>query len=379
MKSMKSKLLALGLSLLMLVSCLPLTAGAQTFYDVPSGAWYYDYVEEAAAAGYVNGVGSGQYKPNKTVSNAEFCTMVTRMFFGNPDAQTGPWWLPFCQTAYQKQLLAQTDFGNSYDTLGAWYTDLANAPMNRSEMVRIMANCVVVSGLWDYLLSEGIDLSDHYFYEDAQNYFSDMDSLPPRYAEALSVCYALGLINGKGDGLFDGEASMTRAQAAKVLMGMSDFAPDPEGPLPTPGPVDPKPQPSNPFSPEAVYQKLMSYQGKYPEGRYWTNEISYKTNAYYPTYTSYTGYGCVAFAFILSDGVFGDLPIVEKHSDFDRIRPGDTLRVNYDRHTVIVLKVLPDSVIVAEGNYNSSIHWGREMSRYELEQENFYAETRYPK
>ena len=41
------------------------------------------------------------------------------------------------------------------------------------------------------------------------------------------------------------------------------------------------------------------------------------------------------------------------------------------------LEVRTDSVTVAEGNYSSSIHWGRELSRSSLEQGNFYAETRY--
>jgi hypothetical protein len=54
------------------------------------------------------------------------------------------------------------------------------------------------------------------------------------------------------------------------------------------------------------------------------------------------------------------------------------LRVNHDTHTVIVLEKRSDSVIVAEGNYNSSIHRGREITSQELLNGNFYGSTRYP-
>ena len=49
-----------------------------------------------------------------------------------------------------------------------------------------------------------------------------------------------------------------------------------------------------------------------------------------------------------------------------------------DYHTVVVLKKKENSVMVTEGNYNSSIHWGREITRSSLEREGFSVRTRYP-
>lgn len=118
---------------------------------------------------------------------------------------------------------------------------------------------------------------------------------------------------------------------------------------------------------------IYSFQSEYPEGRKWTNDDEYVSIA-----TRTVGYGCAAFALICSDAVFGDLPISEKHSDFDRIRTGDMVRAYNDTHTVVILEKKEDSVIVAEGNYNSSIHWGREISRQELEEGNFSVQSRYP-
>ena len=47
-------------------------------------------------------------------------------------------------------------------------------------------------------------------------------------------------------------------------------------------------------------------------------------------------------------------------------------------HSVVVLEKRANSVIVTEGNFNSSIHWGREITRQELEAGDFVVTTRYP-
>lgn len=44
---------------------------------------------------------------------------------------------------------------------------------------------------------------------------------------------------------------------------------------------------------------------------------------------------------------------------------------------MIVWKKAKDSVMVVEGNYNSSVHWGREITRRELKAEGFYVDSRY--
>lgn len=138
--------------------------------------------------------------------------------------------------------------------------------------------------------------------------------------------------------------------------------------------------PSNPSGPdepasiteESVYQAIIALKEKYPEGMRYTND-----NSYYCAALRITGYGCAGFAFICSDAAFGNLP-GRQHRNFDQIRVGDILRVDNDTHSVVVLEKRENSVIVTEGNYNSSIHWGREISRQELERGNFVVTTRYP-
>lgn len=124
---------------------------------------------------------------------------------------------------------------------------------------------------------------------------------------------------------------------------------------------------------EKVYQSILAMKSKYPEGMSWTNDHFYSWKG--GIYSG--GYGCAGFAFLLSDAVFGDLP-ARKETDFSRLRAGDIIRMNYDTHSVIVLEVKSTGVVVAEGNFNSSIHWGREISNTEIKTTGTYVLTRYP-
>lgn len=121
-----------------------------------------------------------------------------------------------------------------------------------------------------------------------------------------------------------------------------------------------------------VYETIMAQQAVFPEGMRWTNDNYYGWKG--GTYIG--GFGCAGFAFAVSDAAFGDV-IATVHKDYSNIKVGDILRVDNDTHSVIVLEVREDSVIVAEGNYNSSIHWGREIPKARLVDPSSYIMTRY--
>lgn len=121
-----------------------------------------------------------------------------------------------------------------------------------------------------------------------------------------------------------------------------------------------------------VYEILMAQKAVFPEGMRWTNDNRYDWKG--GTYIG--GFGCAGFAFAVSDAAFGDVPATI-HKDYSKIRVGDILRVDNDTHSVIVLEVKENSVIVAEGNYNSSIHWGREIPKSRLVDPLSYIMTRY--
>ena len=117
------------------------------------------------------------------------------------------------------------------------------------------------------------------------------------------------------------------------------------------------------FTAAKVYQSMIELMDKYPEGTPWTNANRYVWHAV-PGIT-YEMYGCAGFAAILSDAAFGKKTEAKevRSPSASRIRVGDIFPMENDTHSVIVLKVETDGFIIAEGNYNSSIHWGRKISK----------------
>ncbi len=118
---------------------------------------------------------------------------------------------------------------------------------------------------------------------------------------------------------------------------------------------------------------MIAFETTYPSGTPWTNDNYYGWKG--GVFSG--GYGCAGFTFMLSDAAFGCLP-ARMHTDFTNIKVGDILRINSNSHSVIVLSVNDNSVTVAEGNYNSSVHWYREITYSVLNENGTYVMTRYP-
>lgn len=119
-----------------------------------------------------------------------------------------------------------------------------------------------------------------------------------------------------------------------------------------------------------AYRILNSLRSTYPEGMTLTNSYYY----YSPCFGN--GYGCYGFAAKLSDTVFGTGTSCSTHTSFDNIKVGDNIRIG-NSHSVIVLTKSGDSITVVEGNYNSSVHWDRTITKASLAKDGFKVTTRY--
>ena len=141
---------------------------------------------------------------------------------------------------------------------------------------------------------------------------------------------------------------------------------------------------------EEAYEAMIALKETYPEGMEWTNFKPYGRDGELGSayrwnggkiFGASSGVGCSAFAFILSDEAFGNLPAratTRGNFKFEDVKVGDILRIKNNSHSVIVLKKSAGGVIIAEANYNKSVHWGRAMSKSEVEAADHII-TRYPK
>lgn len=122
-----------------------------------------------------------------------------------------------------------------------------------------------------------------------------------------------------------------------------------------------------PLNEQEVYERLMErkYMEGYLEGTPWDNSHTYINNVVFDDYSPgwYGGGGCFAFMMDMMEYASNyEYPIRIINGSYDnlpKIHVGDGVRVMNDCHSVVVLEVDGTTVTVAEGNFNSSVHWGR--------------------
>ena len=308
------------------------------FTDVSGTDYYADAVAWAVEEGVTQGTGSGAFSPDATVTRAEAVTFLWRAA-GSPSPRSSA--SPFTDvtdpdTYYYDAVLWAAE-QNITGGVGGGAFDL-NTTLAYDQILTFL--CRAAGGE-----ASGDDWS----------------------AAAVQWAEEKGLTDGL---TFTAKAACPRSDVVyclwKQLSGQAQEEPAPEvTPEPTPEPAVEVP------TEQEVYDTIMALKDQYPEGMPWTNDNRYRSEALHNT-----GYACAGFALLCSDAAFGDLP-GRNHTSFDDIRVGDIIRIG-DYHSVVVLEKKADSVIVTEGNYNSSIHWGREITRSSLESSGFYVTTRYP-
>ena len=108
-------------------------AGTQ-FSDVKSSHWAYSAVQKAVAKGYVDGYTNGTFKPDTSVSRAEFVKMVVAAMKLETTPASGKWYVQYVNAATKAGLYASSDFANNDS---GW-----NKTMTREEMARVAARAI---------------------------------------------------------------------------------------------------------------------------------------------------------------------------------------------------------------------------------------------
>lgn len=345
---------------LALVLCLGLSISAQatgaTFTDVPANHWAYSYVERAAENGWVNGVGNGQFGPEKQISYAEMFTMMVRVYL--PEEADGyqdypsliwHWYDPYALVAFDYSFTDGLQF--DYDVLR---NEADKRVVTRYDLAQFLYN------ITDYFARAGeryrdghgtaAEWGNFYFpkYDAAsvQAGIADWSSVPANYREAVTAVVGAGIITGvDGKGTFNGDGVMTRAQAATVICRFIDVLTENGAPAVSTEPTSPS-KPGNssgpsetvttyalkngkPITEENVIEMLKEIEKQYPHGTPWSsskdslhnpNPVSETLRNNIPVSTTYA---CGGFAAMVSDLIFPEECEVRVVTDFSKVRPGD--------------------------------------------------------
>ena len=369
------RLIVMTFATLMVLSLSPavLAADEPSFSDVPASHWAFDEIEKAVDSGIVNGYADGTFKPTGTVSNAHFAAMIAREYYVNALEQLGAlpegqanWWYGGIAACNSSDILDGTKVGNQHESTGEWGSEV-NVAMNRYDMAQAMYNLLKAQGAAMPSTSEQTA---------AQDAIGDWENIPSNYRTAVAVCYALGLLNGQSDGTFGGQNNMNRAQACVVIDRLNQYIED--GSVVTdPGADDTTPPTDIDIEEPEDNDTIETYNGtlsngkeiteanakeileelkeEYPEGMAWGQEKTYTS----PTIG--TGRACNAFAYMISDEIFGQFAPLTKHQNFDDIKVGDIVWVknsdtNYS-HLFVITDIEEDICRGVSGNSNSKVEW----------------------
>ncbi|WP_433709007.1 S-layer homology domain-containing protein [Paenibacillus illinoisensis] len=139
MKKQFIKIAGMALAAALVLGTLSITtpgvqAATTQFSDVESNHWGASAITNGVSKGYVDGYTNGTFKPDASVTRAEFVKMVVSAMELETTPSSGKWYTEYVEAASQAGLYASTDYNNSE---AAW-----TKVMTRDEMARVAARAI---------------------------------------------------------------------------------------------------------------------------------------------------------------------------------------------------------------------------------------------
>jgi hypothetical protein len=173
------------------------------FNDLGSVPWARDAIENLAGLGIIKGVSDTLFKPNNTITKAEFTVIVVRAFgfetvpVGSlADVKPNKW--------YYKDVMVAENLGIiSGDGKNRFYPEV---PITREEIAVILYKSLVASG-------KNFKMHDNTVLEK----FRDRDNISPDAVSSMAALAGEGIIEGLSGNTIGPKYTATRAQAAVFL------------------------------------------------------------------------------------------------------------------------------------------------------------------
>lgn len=194
---MKKRIIAtLALSAVLLA---PTNIFAKTFKDVNNDDWYYGVVSELTDEGIINGYEDNTFRPNKSVTLAEFLTLMNNTIGEKQAPNTDPndnWFQPTFDELVSKGL----------DIVD--YIQDPDYDITRNDMAEYLS-----LGL-QKLKNETPDTT-------RPSGIKDFDKIPEEFQPYVARLVNAGYIKGDHNNNFNGDSQLTRAETAVIIKAIS--------------------------------------------------------------------------------------------------------------------------------------------------------------
>lgn len=197
------------------------------------GHWAKKNIDAAVTKGWIFGYPDHTFKPNNTLTRADFVTMLARVSGEElPEVQESPFSDFSADTYYARSVQWAVDAGiiKGFED-GTFHPGQS---ITREQMAHIMAM---------YLAHKGYEVKPES--DKTQDKIEDYSSISGYAKEDVCFCYEEGLLTGRGNGFVPADGA-TRAEACTVLLRLDTYVADhplPETPEESPEPDEsPKPE-----------------------------------------------------------------------------------------------------------------------------------------
>ena len=177
-------------------------APSALFSDTNASDWYYPHMKMLVSKGGINGYDDGTFKPNDTITNAEFVKIIVGIVNGGCSQGTIHWAENYMNKAVELGIVLTDEYtSEKYDE-----------PMKRQNMAK------VVSRTMDKIFHENIvENTDEY-----TGRITDWEGTCSVCKPDVAQAYAKGVIAGMPDGSFAGRSFATRAEAITMIVRLID-------------------------------------------------------------------------------------------------------------------------------------------------------------
>lgn len=197
---MIKKFISFLLSVCLLLALVPSTASAKSnsYTDIPRGNWSMSVVNSAREYGLMQGIGDGIFGFGKTITKAEFITVLDRMFGWElikpetssfSDVTNGQWFYTYIETALKHDVVDKTQ------------TLSPNDPITREEMAVMLVRALGYKTLAQSVSSFGQPFKDVF---DNVGY--------------ITIASGIGMTKGTSVNTFDPKLTAKREEAAAMLL-----------------------------------------------------------------------------------------------------------------------------------------------------------------
>ncbi|MDF2819714.1 MAG: pullulanase, type [Clostridiales bacterium] len=178
----------------------------KSFIDV-QGTWAQQYIEVLAARGIISGISADTFKPQATITRAEFAVLIAKTLGINDVAYTNEF-SDVSKNAYYAQSIAiVSKQGIMVGNNGKFRP---NDYITREEMTKVIIDA--------YAKIANIDLNT--ISTQGITSFEDKNKISTWALNYVNLAKVLKLINGTGENEFDPKSNLDRASASKVIFNL---------------------------------------------------------------------------------------------------------------------------------------------------------------